>query len=200
MNRCWLVLAAAIGATACGGDNATGPVPTDQLHFLRVAVGVPALANPTVSFWAYYDHDTQARIVYHALPSLLDSATLVDFTVPSQSISELPDGSPLGPGDSVLVTMTVIDPVLMIVRFEPSGLQFSASNPAQLRLALGSADPDFDGDGSVNAQDDSIEARLHIWRQENTGDPWTQLPSTVDVGAGVVAADISGFTHYAVAY
>ena len=200
MNRWWFVMAVAMGVAACGGDGATEPVPTNRLHFLRVAIGVPPLANPTVSFWTHYDHDTEARIVYHALPGVADSVTLVDFTVPSQSLSKRPDGSLLGPGDSVLVTITVIDPLQMIVRFEPSGLQFSASNPARLRLALGTADPDLNGDGSVDGQDETLETRLHIWRQEATGDPWTQLRSTVDVGRGDVAADISGFTHYAVAY
>ena len=58
----------------------------------------------------------------------------------------------------------------------------------------------MNGDGSVDGQDETLETRLHIWRQEATGDPWTQLRSTVDVGRGDVAADISGFTHYAVAY
>ncbi|MBX6331161.1 MAG: hypothetical protein IRY91_04875 [Gemmatimonadaceae bacterium] len=199
MNKRCVLLALVIGATACG-DGTTGPVPTDQPHFLQTAVGAPPLANPIVSFWASYDHGGEARIVYHALPSAGDSAVLLDFTVPSQSLLERPDGSRLGPGDSVLVTITVIDPIRMVAQFEPSGLRFSAARPAHLTLSLGEIDPDLNADGHVDATDDLLKGELHIWRQEQLGDPWTQLPTQVDLVLGTVAADISGFTNYAVAY
>jgi hypothetical protein len=194
MSRWLCALALAIGVTACG-DGATAPTRSDaQLNFLRPRVGAPLLANPTVDFYAYYDRPSQARVFYHALPGVGDSVTLVDFTVPAQSLLRRPDGSSVGPGDSVLVTISVVDPVRMIVRFEPSGLQFSPRKPARLRLALGMADLDLTG------VDASLRSQLHIWRQERTGEPWTQLPSTVDMARGDVAADIPGFTHYVVAY
>jgi hypothetical protein len=72
--------------------------------------------------------------------------------------------------------------------------------PARLRLALGTADLDLNGDGRVDGVDAALQARLHIWRQERAGDPWTQLPSSIDAARAQVAADITGFTHYAVAY
>jgi hypothetical protein len=194
MSKRWSILAIAVGLTACG-DNATAPTRADtELSFLRLRIGVPELASPEVSFWATYDEERRARIVYGALPGSTDSVTLVDFTVPSQSLSQRPDGSRLGPGDSIRVTISVIDPVRMIVRFEPSGLKFSSSRPARLRLALGLADLDLQG------VDSALGAQLHIWRQERAGDPWVQMPSTVDVERGDVTADINGFTNYAVAY
>jgi hypothetical protein len=200
MNRWRLVLAIVVGLTACDGG-ITSPIRTEaELNFLRVRVGVPALANPSVSFWAKYDSSSQARIVYHALPGLTDSVTLVDFTVPSQSIFQRPDGSRLGPGDSVQITITVVDPLRMIVSFEPSGLRFSPGKPARLKFALGTADPDLNGDGRVDETDAALQAKLHIWRQERVGDPWTQLPSSIDVMRAEVAADIAGFTRYLVAY
>jgi hypothetical protein len=88
----------------------------------------------------------------------------------------------------------------MIVRFEPSGLRFSSSRPAQLRLALGVLDRDLNGDGRVDAADEALRSQLRIWRQERTGEPWTQMPSTVDLTRSEVAAEIPGFTNYAVAY
>ena len=191
-------LVAAIGA--CGGDAATGPVPTDQLHFLQLAIGAPVLANPTMSFWAYHDRDTEARIYYHAVLGAPDSAELLDFVVPSGALSRRPDGSPFGTGDSVLVTITVIDPLRMIAEFEPSGLEFSTSNPAHLTVWLSEADPDLNGDGHVDAQDATVEAQLAIWREEQAGDPWTRLSSHVDTSLGDVSADVTGFSNYAVAY
>jgi hypothetical protein len=199
MNRWWLVLAVAIGVTACSGD-ATEPVPPRLPTILQVADGAPPLANPIVKVWVYHDRETRAQVVYHALPGAIDSVTLVDFTVPAQSLSRLPDGSTIGAGDSVLVTISVLNPLLLNVRFEPSGLQFSASNPARLRLGFGAANPDLNRDGTVDGQDDALLAQLHIWRQEDILDPWTELPGTVDASAKVVAADVSGFTNYAVAY
>jgi hypothetical protein len=200
MNRWYLILAVAASASACGGDRAIGPVPTDQLHFLRTAVGVPSLANPTVAFWASYAQGGEARIVYQALPGTGDSTVLLHFVVPSRSLSMRPDGTRIGAADSVLITITIIDPVRLIAQFEPSGLRFSATNPARLTMALGTIDPDLNGDGRVDGTDDALEVRLHIWRQERIGDPWTQLPTQFDGSLGTVMADISGFTNYAVAY
>jgi hypothetical protein len=167
---------------------------------LQVAAGAPALVSSQVSFWAYYDRDTRAQLVYHAIVSATDSVTLVDFTVPAQSLSKLPDGSAISSGDSVLITMSILNPLLLDVRFEPSGLQFSSSKPARLRLGFGNADPDLNGDGSVDGDDAALAAKLSIWQQEDILSPWTELSSTVDADAKVVSADIPGFTNYAVAY
>jgi hypothetical protein len=200
MSRWLCILAIAVGLAACS-ESPTAPTRIEsELSFLSLKIGVPALANPSVSFWAGYDRTNQARIVYHALPGLTDSVTLVDFTIPSQSLYQRPDGSRLGPGDSVQVKITVVDPLRMIVRFEPSGLLFSPTKPARLRLALGTADLDLNADGRVDELDAALKAQLHIWRQERAGDPWTRLPSTVDLTRAEVAADIPGFTNYAVAY
>ncbi len=200
MNRRVLVAMAMLAATACGGDAGTGLVTSDQLHFLRLSLSAPPLATPTVSVWAHFDSTTEARVLFHALPGASDSVALAELTIPAGSLRSAPDGSPLGPGDSVRVTLTVIDPVRMIVQFEPSGLRFSPSNPARLAMAVSLADPDLNGDGRVDANDGLLEGKLHIWRQECTGDPWMKVSSTVDVGLGVVRANLAGFTNYAVAY
>jgi hypothetical protein len=52
----------------------------------------------------------------------------------------------------------------------------------------------------VDGDDAALVAKLHIWQQEDILSPWTELSSTVDADAKVVAADIPGFTNYAVAY
>jgi hypothetical protein len=204
MNRRWIALILAIGIMAIGiagcSDDATQPRLSDPPLVLRVAAGAPELVNPVVTFWAYYDRDSQAQIVYRAPASATDSVTLVDFTVPAQSLSTLPDGSTISSGDSVLITMSILNPLILDVSFEPSGLQFSSSKPARLRLGFGNADMDLNGDGSVDGDDAALEAQLHIWQQEDILSPWTELSSTVDADAKVVSADIPGFTHYAVAY
>lgn len=198
-NKWWIAPILAIGMAGCGSDSTEPDTPHEPV-VLEVAVGTPTLVSSQVSFWAYYDRETRAQIVYHAFVSATDSVTLVDFTVPAQSLSRLPDGSAISAGDSVLITMSVLNPLLLDVSFEPSGLRFSSSNPARLRLGFGNADPDLNQDGTVDADDDALVAKLHIWQQEDILSPWTELQSTVDVNAKVVSADIPGFTHYAVAY
>ena len=199
MNKWWIAPILAIGMAGCG-DSGTEPATPHLPVMLQVAAGAPALVSSQVSFWAYYDRDTRAQLVYHAIASATDSVTLVDFTVPAQSLSKLPDGSAISSGDSVLITMSILNPLLLDVRFEPSGLQFSSSKPARLRLGFGNADPDLNGDGSVDGDDAALVAKLHIWQQEDILSPWTELSSTVDADAKVVSADIPGFTNYAVAY
>lgn len=199
MSKWWLLLALAIGGTACSGDSLS-PRSLDQPVLLITADGVPALANPVVKFWAYSDRESRAQVVYHAVLGSSDSVTLVDFTVPAHSLSKLPDGSTIGASDSVLISISVTNPLLLDARFEPSGLQFSESNPAKLRMGFGNADPDYNQDGVVDAADTALVPQLHIWRQEGLLDPWVELPGTVDLQRLEVAADISGFTHYAVAF
>jgi hypothetical protein len=198
------LLALTLAVASCGSDSGTGPgpgpVPEDQLHFLHVAAGAPSLVGRSVSFWASYDQDRDVKLYYAPLLPGGDSVEFLEFKVPNRSIARAPDGTVYGPGDSVLITISIADPVRMIAQFEPSGLQFSPLRPARLRFEFGEADADINGDGLVNATDSTDKQQLRLWRQENTGDPWTPVSSTVDVSLDECAADLLGFTHYAVAF
>lgn len=192
MSERWLAVVALLAfATACGGDS-TGPggTPGDELHFLRPAADAPALVETSVTFWAYRDRETQAAIWYHERPGATDSTEFVEFRVPDQSIAQ----------DSVQITISVVDPMRMVVQFEPSGLQFAPGRPARLKLKYAEADTDLNDDGLVNGTDDALKMLLSIWRQEQPGDPWVKVPSTSITLEDDVEADIVGFTRYAIAY
>jgi hypothetical protein len=183
----------------CSSDP-TGTTPTSQLHFLRAAATAPALANAADSFWAKKGEDRRLRIYFHPAAGAADSTQLLEFRVPAQALSRMPNGDPIATGDSVHIFVTVADPSQFIVTFEPSGLQFDPTSPAQLRMEFAEADDDLNDDGVVNATDDTLKTQLHLWRQEQAGQPWTLLSTVVDGEAEEADADILGFTNYALAY
>jgi hypothetical protein len=138
--------------------------------------------------------------MYRALPGATDSVEFARFRVEDRSLVNRPDGTPIAQGDSLLITLQVVDTLKLITEFSPQGLRFSSSRPARLWLKFGEADPDLNGDGKVDSADTALLLALRIWRQEQPGDPWTLLPSSVDTMSKEVEADILGFTRYALSY
>ncbi|MDZ4865160.1 MAG: hypothetical protein SGJ01_17205 [Gemmatimonadota bacterium] len=204
----WVLLALLPLAAACG-DGATalpGPTPPDStapqdsLHFLRATPASPPLADRIVSFWAVKGERRELRLMYRPAPGAVDSVEFARLRVDDRSLVNRPDGTPLADGDSILITMSVVDTLNLIAEVQPAGLVFSPSRPARLWLKYGEADPDLNRDGLVNAADTALVLALKIWKQEQPGDPWQVLPSTVNLLELEVEADIPGFTRYAVSY
>jgi hypothetical protein len=195
-------------AAACGDGASTPPGPTppdstapqDSLHFLVAGPTAPPLADRVVSFWAVKGERRELRLMYRPAPGMVDSVEFARLRVDDRSLVNRPDGSPMADGDSILITITMVDTLNLIADFQPAGLVFSSRRPARLWLKYGEADPDLDRDGVVTAADSLLIQQLTIWRQENPGDPWSQLPSTVNLVELEVEADIPGFTRYAVSY
>src|SRR5436190_109377 len=115
----------------------------------------------------------------------------------TQTPITLPTGSPIAVGDSVLITMTVIDPTKFVVQFQPAGLRFSSASAARLQFEFHQANHDFNGNGVIDSFDSSIRSQLAIWRQEAPGLPWAKLSSKVEVEVDEVSADLLGFSGYA---
>jgi hypothetical protein len=201
-----LFLAAAL-MSACSADHlsapAIGPHPTDATasqggsesdstdpHFLTADSSAPTIANPVIAFWAKKGRDTTVTMLYHARPGHNDSTKFMRFRVRSNSLVSRPDGTLIAKGDSILITVTLIDPVALKLDFQPSGLQFSSHDPAELKMSFAETVP-ID---SLNLQ------ALKIWRRESALDPWLPLSSVIVVELNEVQASIGGFTGYALAY
>jgi len=205
-----LSLSGAAFLLACAGQAPTaGPaqppdsqasVPETQLQFLSPARTAPPFGTRTVSFWAVRGEDREVRLMYQAFPNQIDSAEFVRFKVDKASLVTRPDGSTIGAGDSLQITLTIADTLRLILDFQPQGLVFNPSKPARLWIKFGEADPDLDHNGIVNSADTTLLLGSEIWRQEFSTDPWSALRSTVDTVSQEVEADIPGFTRYAVAY
>jgi hypothetical protein len=153
-----------------------------------------------VSFYAVRGQEREARIMYRPEPGAADSSEFVHFVVGANSLVAGPDGTPIPVGDSLQITLTVVDTRRLIVDFQPAGLQFAPGSPAEVTYSYGETEDDLDGDGDADDDDEAIESTFAIWRQQAAGEPYTAIPSTVDTVAEQVAADIGGFTRYAVAY
>jgi hypothetical protein len=204
----WLASLAVLGALACSAEGPIGLRPAEALRsggdsdpvFLETAAGAPSLASTTVSFWAVKGKDREAFIYYNAEPGEADSTKLVRFRVGKRSLCKRPDGSNIANGDSLLITMTVVDPERQQVKFEPAGLQFCSGRPAKLNMWYEQADHDFDDDGDIDAADATWESFLSIWKQETPTSPWEKVTTVLQSDDDEAEASITGFTSYLVAY
>jgi hypothetical protein len=197
----WFAAALLAGTSAC--SDSAGPVdttrPPDQLNFVRLSPTSPPLFQAEDSFYAVQGQDREVRLSFQGLTGG-EGEEFLRLRVRPGSLLARPDGSPILPGDSVLITVRVADPVNLIFEMEPSGLTFSAAEPAELKIHYDQADHDFNEDGTVNAVDVSIKSELAIWRQEASTDPFVRLGSVNVEGTEEINADILGFTRYAIAY
>jgi hypothetical protein len=182
--------------TTRDGTGGTSSTPT----FLQSAAGAPTIANPVVSFWAKRGRRQTAEMYYHAAPGSRDSAVFFSLRLRERSLARRPDGRAFADGDSVLVTLTLVDPERMVVDCQPSGLRFSSGDPVRLKMSFLHTDDDMNHDGVVDGSDASAARRLTIWRKETAVTPWQSLASDVEIGTHEVEAEIGGFTGYVIAW
>jgi hypothetical protein len=179
------------------GDDDTRP--EDELNILTLAQTAPPLATTSVSFWASYDDDTRGEIDFQ------NADRYLRFEVDKFSLLAFPDGTLFGPGDSVFITVTVVDPARLLFEFEPAGLKFNPLRPAELKLEYGHAgddvEQDWDDDGtSGDSDDDEIESQFSIWRQASLGLPFLRLGSLKLEEQNEIEAELLSFSRYALAY
>jgi hypothetical protein len=181
------------GGSGSGGGSGTDP------NFLHPAVGTPSILNPVIVFTAVKGEDKIVKMFYQPR-RLGDSSVFALFRVPQQALDFRPDGTPIASGDSVQITMTLVDADRGIIDFQPSGLRFSAKHPASLKISYRDADQDLNQDGRVDILDLLLRLQIHIICRESPSDPWAPIPSINDAGLGEVQAAILGFSGYAIEY
>ena len=197
------LLAATLAAAAVSCSDGSGPTddsrPPGELNVVRVAPTGGALFNPVDSFYAKKGENREIRIFFQDDAGAAGEEYL-RLRVDAQSLLARPDGTPFLAGDSILIGVRVVDPTQMLFEFTPSGLQFSPIEPAQRKIHYDHAAGDINDDGLVDAEDQGLELRLAIWRQEQPGDPFVRLVSLLDEEVDECDADLTGFTRYAMAY
>ena len=161
--------------------------------------GAPPLEQRSVSFYARKD-ETRSVALYFRGPSGRRGSEYARLVVPAGALAKHPDGRPVATGDSVLITITAPDSRQLLLRMEPEGLGFQRILPARLTMSYAEANPDYNGDGVVNAIDAIVELRLAIWRQPTLRDLFAKLVSILDRSNKSVAADLPGFSQYIIAY
>lgn len=200
--RCLLLAALAAAVGSCSdssgpGDDSTKP-PGD-LSVVPVSQNSAPLFNPVDSFYAVRGEDRDVRI-YFQDDAAQAGEEFMRLRVDAPTLLARPDGTPVLPGDSVLIRVRVVDPTQMLFEFEPAGLKFNPVVPARLKIHYDHAEGDLNDDGSVDVEDDSIEGTLAIWRQENPGDPFVRLSSVLSLDLDEAEAELTGFSRYALAY
>jgi hypothetical protein len=191
-----VLLAAALLFAGCRGvTDPDGGVDEDALVFLRAAADAPPLETHEVSFWAVKGEDRRAEIRY--LYPGGGTAKCLRFRVRPEALHRHPDGTLVRMGDSVRITIRVLDPAQFRFAFSPAGLRFDPRAPAELEVSYRYADRDFDGDGVVDERDDAFE--FGFWKQEAPGQRWRRVPSVRFHELADVDAEVTGFTAYALA-
>jgi len=187
-----------------GPGNGSGKGSDDDPEFLESADGTPAIANPVIVFTAVKGRDATVRMIYERSHRGRhgggDYDVFAEFRVGEQSLAFRPDGRPFADGESVQITMRLVDVVHGIIDFQPSGLRFSARDPARLKISYAHANADLNKDGVVDARDAVLRRGLHMICRETPTSPWTPVPSINESGDDVVDAFIFGFSGYAIEY
>lgn len=193
MNRwlCWLPLFALAACSDNSTDVDGGAVPEDRLTFLRFE-SANAVAVKQASFWAVKGQDRELEMRY------ADGEDFLEFEIGAQTLLFRPDGRPFQNGDSVQITVTLDAANRFILDFQPSGLVFNPTRPAELEINYRLADDDVDDDGDEDSTDRALELALRIWQQERPGLPWLPL-ATFRINDDELEARILSFTGFAMA-
>ncbi len=198
-----LISALAILASASACSNSSGPVtipPRATLNFVVQDSTYKPILSALGSFYAKVGEHREVRLVYQGSTPADSGAEFLRFEVPTDGLYRKPDGTAFGPTDSIRITVTVVDPKKFLFDFQPSGLQFNPSDPARLKVEYHYAQPDFNGDGTIDSRDAEIAAMLALWRREPPDTLWDNTAAVKSLALEEFDADIFSFSQYAVAW
>ena len=188
----------AAAVLACSDNTGPETRPDADLNIVQQDTLAPPLDSTVARFWAKVGDGREVRIEYQ--PPLDSAEDFLRFEVPGDGLLRKPDGSAFQTGDSILITVTVIDPARYQFRFEPAGLKFNPDHPARLKVYYYFANHDFDGDGVIDSADDAIEHLLDMWGREGTTSPWFRVGSVKFEESDEIDANILSFSEYALAW
>ena len=203
MLRLKLGLLLVTGTIALACSDTGGPSsgsPRAQLNFVRQDSTYKPLLSAQGTFYAKVGEHREVRLVYQGSTPIDSGAEFLRFEVPTDGLYRKPDGTAFGATDSIQITVTVVDPKQFKFDFQPAGLQFNPSGPARLKVEYHYADPDFNGDGTIDSSDAQIETVLSLWRREPPDTLWFQAAAVRSVELEEFDADIFSFSQYAVAW
>ncbi|MGH7606038.1 MAG: hypothetical protein ACREME_01755 [Gemmatimonadales bacterium] len=197
-----VLLALALALLGPGCSENTGPAgrPDANLNVVRQDSLAPPLLTYEASFWAKVSDGREVHLNYQGTAPADTGAEFLRFEVPGDGLLRRPDGTAFQDGDSILITITVIDSGRFRFRFEPAGLQFNPEHPARLRVRYFQCEQDFDGDGDEDADDERIEQLLDLWRRTGPGALWIRVGSVKFEELDELDANILAFSEYAVAW
>jgi hypothetical protein len=197
-------------AAACSdSSNSSDPgTPPSDLTFLRLANTAPPLCADSAGAWFVKDpagEDKEIALEFPESGNLADcaSGSTEDFLrlkVAKLSLLRRPDSTLISNGDSVFISVKWVGNDSILFELKPSGLLFNPGDPAKLKIEYGEAGPDLNEDDVVDGEDDVVEDKLDIWRQERLGDHYFRVGTAKIEPDNEIEADLNGFSRFALAY
>ena len=175
------------------------PAESGEMHIPRQSPAAPPLEAYQVSFWARKDRASTVRVNYQPAAGESVGQPFLRFHIPDGGLKAGPSEPHLGWRDSVFITLT-IDSVNFSVEFQPSGVVFSKRTPASLVIWYENADPDLNGDGVVDAADQTLAEQLSLWSRQGRRARWRQLLSAGDATQRFVYTAVRHFSEFAVSW
>ena len=194
----WSLVAVAV--VSCQDNTGPAGIPDAQLHIIGQDTLAPPLVANRDSFWAKVGDGREIRLFYQGAQPSDSGDEFLRFEVPDDGLYRKPDGTLFQPGDSILITVTVVDASRFEFTFEPSGLVFDASHPARLRVRYFNCEKDFNGDGVIDAADAGIEGELDLWHRATPGALWVRVGGVQFELLDEIDANIRTFSQYALAW
>ncbi|MBI2403270.1 MAG: hypothetical protein HYW06_06830 [Gemmatimonadetes bacterium] len=149
-------------------------------------------------FWAYADRDASAEVFYLASDSTWQP--YVSLSVPRGALLSRPDGTLFASSDSIEISIA-LDTAWVLVDLQPTGLVFNPLIPARFSISYAGSDPDYNGDGVVDALDSYIEQVLMgLQVRRYPSDPWEPVDAIHSLLDQLFTADLWHFSEYAVSW
>lgn len=168
-------------------------VDESELTVVRVDPAAPPLVAQEVTFWAVQGETRQVQISYES--SEYGNGKCLLFRVPADAVM-----LGVAPGDSVQVTIRVIDEDEFRFEFLPGDLRFDPEHPAEVEIRYRWADPDFDRDGDVDPRDLLLSETFGLWEKVGTTSTWRRVASAERRRDSFeIVGPVLGFTQYALA-
>ncbi len=190
-----VVLAIALACSDSNTPTPPPPVPTSQLHFVVQDTAGPPLYSDTVSGLFTAGQSADIRVYYTDTTSGGPGEEFLRFEVPGDGL--LPASQP---GDTVRISIKVVDATTFRFEFLPAGLKFNPNDPARLKVQYRHSDHDFDGDGQITAADSTIQSQLDIWKNDPPSSLWFKQGSVNFESFEELDSKIFSFSQYAVAW
>ncbi len=190
------------GLLSSGCDGFLSPqtneaVEDGLLTIVHVAPDAPPLEGAEVSFWMVRGQRSEVEIRYVAAVGY--NGKCLRLVIPAEAPLRHPDGTPIAPGDSVFVTVRVLDTERFLFEVAPAGLTLNPAFPAQLEIRYRWMADDVNGDGKVDEEDERVANSFGIWEQNRSNLRWSGLPTTRQSDVEEVRASVTLFTRYALA-
>lgn len=193
------LLSAALLLASCGDSTGPDTRPDDGLTILRIAADAPPLEESEISFYVVRGQGHEG-IMYFQDGSGGRGEDYLRLKFDGESILTDANGLPVAMGDSVLIRVTAVDPAKVQFQFEPAGIVFNPLHMPELRIRYDKSNHDFNDDGVEDSEDDDIETRLSLWRQETIGGVYVKLPTLLTADVDEVEGEVPGFSRFAIAY